>query len=464
MREFKVRLSVEPYKTRGERTTSVHIDNIVRVRVIVGNNNGILFNDSEGFQFITVVLLTHNTTHLTTHISCHKTHNNGLSKANHHLSFNPLAAPGKMRSLLENKDFHLVIALLVISLRNTSVVDCFASNPSSLALSLSSLSTGSTFHFSLFAKSRQKKNKTGRRGRRGSNQLVHEEINSQREPKVENNESSDKKTGKFLQKPKKTKKCWVRLDGLPSSTPLDVCLIEINDASWWEHEDNTNPFGARLWPPSLALAKFLAKFLAKYPLDVNQVIEVGCGTGLISIAAAASGATAIATDVSDVALSLVKEGWSETSLRRHKTKSPIGNLTVSSFDVFSNDPLPFRKVSGKQQQESSSILSSPRCILVASAVLYDKNLAKAMSKRVMEACEYGAWVILADDDTGLREGGRAIFESEWEKLVAEKKETRMNIRSQWTHETVQQRDVFGWADKKVQLLHLNYPIKPGVLE
>jgi predicted nicotinamide N-methyase len=289
---------------------------------------------------------------------------------------------------------------------------------------------------------------------------VREEINSQRKPKVENNESSDKKTGKFLEKPKKHKKCWVRLDGLSSSIPLDVCLIEIDDASWWEHKDNVNPFGARLWPPSLALAKFLAK----YPLDVNhQVIEVGCGTGLISIVAAASGATAIATDVSDVALSLVKEGWSETSLRLHKTKSPIGNLTVSSFDVFSNDPLPFQKLSGKQQ-ESSSILTSPRCILVASAVLYDKTLAKAMSKRVMEACEYGAWVILADDDTGLREGGRATFESEWERLVAEKKETNMKIRSQWTHETVQQRDVFGWVDKKVQVLHLNYPIKPGMLE
>ena len=362
----------------------------------------------------------------------------------------------------EEKTMMLYIAtilLITLQVNNILFVECF-SRPS-IGDNL-----GSCFQrndLSLFAKTKQKKNKTGGRGRRSKQVALDENVQVTEHQKVDQNKEtsqrrkSSKTTGTVLQRPTKTKKCWVRLDR-PSS-PLDVCLVEINDASWWEQEDNVNPFGARLWPPSLALAKFLAKYLDddENKNAVTSVVEVGCGTGLISIVAAGCGATAIATDVSDVALSLVEKGWSETSQRLKKAELPIGNLTVSSFDLFSKDPLPFPQEQQQQQNQSSS----PSCILVASAVLYDKTLAKAMAQRVMEACNMGAWVILADDDTGLREGGRAIFEAAWQKLLDENIGNNP-IQSQWTHETVQQKDVFGWSNKKVQLLHLNHPSLPGI--
>lgn len=294
--------------------------------------------------------------------------------------------------------------------------------------------------------------KRNKQAKRGGRRKRHEAIQSfdEKEQQLSNNKtiaspsSSQSFSETTLRKPSQTKQCWVRLERSSSSSPLDVCLIEIDDTSWWEQANNSNPYGARLWPPSLAISKFLAKYLDHVRASDYYVTEVGCGTGLISIVAAACGAKALATDVSATALSLVQEGWSQTSNRLSSEKSK-GNLEVTSFDLFSNEMLPMQD-------------TNKSCILVASAVLYDKDLAKAMAGRVMEACEKGVWVILADDDTGLREGGREVFEEEWEKLVTKKGlDTSGRISSQWSHSTIQQKDVFGWSNKPVQLLHFNRP-------
>jgi predicted nicotinamide N-methyase len=313
----------------------------------------------------------------------------------------------------------------------------------------------------LYAKSKQNKRKGGRRGRL-SNQIIQEDKAEPSSP------STLSRTGNNLRPPTKTKKCWIRLDRFNSSSPIDICLVEINDASWWEQENNINPYGARVWPPSLAVARFLAKYLDEKEDSNYHVVEVGCGTALIAMTAGACGATAIATDVSNIALSLAKQGWSETAQRLQQTGSMKGNFNVASFDLLSNNALPLPRVCWDSSKSASgggepSIQSTtPHCILVASAVLYEKTLAKAIAKRVMEACDKGAWVILADDDTGLREGGRVIFEAEWQELTEKhERSTGRRYRSQWTHETVKQKDVFGWTDKKVQLLHVNHPPLPN---
>lgn len=313
----------------------------------------------------------------------------------------------------------------------------------------------------LCAKSRQNSRKGGRRGRRNIQTISDDATDN-----VETNRNQEKKSSQSLIKaPNKTKKCWVRLDRSKTSSPIDICLVEIKDASWWEQENNVNPYGARVWPPSLAAAKFLAAYLDQNDASKHHVVEVGCGTALVAMTAGACGATAVATDVSMTALSLAKQGWSETSIRLQQTETEIGDFSVGVFDLMSTSALPLSRAGVDEVRSATSESSidhaeesTPRCILVASAVLYDKGLGKAMAKRAMEACDKGAWVILADDDTGLREGGRIIFEAEWQKLAKKhEKETGSIYRSQWTYETVKQKDVFGWADKKVQLLHLNHP-------
>ncbi|CAJ1934472.1 unnamed protein product [Cylindrotheca closterium] len=310
-----------------------------------------------------------------------------------------------------------------------------------------------------------------------------------------------------------TKRCWLRLETKtnpspppPAGLPLDICLVEIQDNAWWKSQEEfqsstidgeqkdhekkiNNPYGTRVWPPSLALAEFLSDYILT-PTDPiisesnttttrttpsYQVLEIGCGTGLVSMAAALCGAKTMATDVAPMTLRLLQQGWSETCDKQRKHKEKIkakqlrpplpeeqgddpckimdGNLEMALFDVTSSDPLPWPK-----EASDSNGADKPQRILVASAVFYDASLAKAIAQRCFHAChEERAWVILADDDTGLREGGREVFEVAWERLVANDSRKKKKKKSPWVHTTVEQKTVFGWVNKPVQLLHLNYP-------
>lgn len=73
---------------------------------------------------------------------------------------------------------------------------------------------------------------------------------------------------------------------------LDEVLAEEDPA-----EDRL-PFWAELWPSGSALAAAVAVL----PLAGRQVLELGCGLGLVSVAAAAAGATVVAADQSPEAI------------------------------------------------------------------------------------------------------------------------------------------------------------------
>ncbi len=68
-------------------------------------------------------------------------------------------------------------------------------------------------------------------------------------------------------------------------------------------EDEFLPYWAELWPSGLALARYVAG------LDVagRKVLELGCGLGLPSLAAALRGADVLATDWAEDAIALLRE-------------------------------------------------------------------------------------------------------------------------------------------------------------
>src|SRR3954469_19171648 len=72
---------------------------------------------------------------------------------------------------------------------------------------------------------------------------------------------------------------------------------ELLDEEAFEHEEFL-PYWAELWPSALALAKAVSA----RSLGGRRVLELGCGLGLVSIAAALAGARVLATDWSDDAL------------------------------------------------------------------------------------------------------------------------------------------------------------------
>ena len=69
--------------------------------------------------------------------------------------------------------------------------------------------------------------------------------------------------------------------------------------------------GALLWPGAVLLAQLLAE---GPQLEGLTTLELGCGTGLCSLAAAARGASSIATDVSPLSLQLTTHAAAEQGL------------------------------------------------------------------------------------------------------------------------------------------------------
>jgi predicted nicotinamide N-methyase len=325
---------------------------------------------------------------------------------------------------------------------------------------------------------------------------------------------------------------------------LHVTAVQVKDPAWWNENNKAqvNPYGARLWPSSYAIAQFLASYLfwssrSRHKRDNHNgnhsnndmsqqqqhqpacipppvfVLELGCGVGLVSLVAAAAAArfegggtkavttttTVLATDISPMALSLTQQGWMATAKHNNNKKkmrndmnekavdddadSTIlsgrveeGRLNQASsssfatmiFDIFSAKPLPLPAAAAAAEKNSTNTISPPRTlqqqqqnqqqqlVVVAGAMLYDATLATALARRVVEAVhDFGAWVIVGDDDSGERDSGRAIFLQEMEKLQQQQKRRPLIplVRTQG----VVRHAGLGWSEKRVNLLHFNTP-------
>jgi predicted nicotinamide N-methyase len=214
-----------------------------------------------------------------------------------------------------------------------------------------------------------------------------------------------------------------------------VVLVQVDDdKEWWNQQDN--PYGAKPWPATLYTANYLNK--NRSYIQNKTILELGCGTGLVSIVAAMKGAgKVIATDLSPLALSLVQEGWRETMSTLTNSRDSINStLETRIFDITSSDPLPIQS----------------DAIVVATTMLYNSSLANALARRVAEALQKGAWIIVGDDDTGSI--ARQQFEAELESLLGAA--TLSDCR--WEETTVKCPEL-GWTQKHVRILQLNSPLR-----
>ena len=159
-------------------------------------------------------------------------------------------------------------------------------------------------------------------------------------------------------------------------------VLEVADPAWWRASTAAeNPYGAKLWPGALAAAERLAVGVAAG----RGVVEIGCGNGFASLAAAACAAPArrvLATDVSSRALDLTRRAAEEQRLG--------GVVAVARFDVCGPEPLP-----------------AGYDVLVAADVLYDAALARCVARRVVEARGRGMDVVVGGSPD--REGRDAFL-------------------------------------------------------
>lgn len=93
------------------------------------------------------------------------------------------------------------------------------------------------------------------------------------------------------------------------------------------------PYWSVLWRSGLALGRELSR----RRLDGLRVVELGCGTGVPSLAASRSGAVVLATDASAEALELLAGNAARNGLHvdtaRVEWASPAGLLARAPFDL-----------------------------------------------------------------------------------------------------------------------------------
>lgn len=160
---------------------------------------------------------------------------------------------------------------------------------------------------------------------------------------------------------------WVprTVEGVPGGA---LTLFELADMdAALDHAVATGgraPYGGVLWDA----APCVAQVLGAMNLLGLRVLELGCGTGLVSLACARAGAHVVATDVDETALEATRQG---------ATRAGLG-VETRVLDLQAPGPLPAAD------------------LVVAADLMYEPALATALAARVAEALARGARVVLGD--------------------------------------------------------------------
>jgi predicted nicotinamide N-methyase len=152
------------------------------------------------------------------------------------------------------------------------------------------------------------------------------------------------------------------------------------DEHAFEHEEYL-PYWAELWPSALALARAIAG----RALRGARMLELGCGLGLVSIAAALAGGRVLATDWSAEAIAM-------TARNAERNRARIETLVCSW-----TEPGPLLE-------------RAPWDVVLASDVLYEARNADALLDLLPRL---GAEVWLADPGRPPWEGFLEAARREW---------------------------------------------------
>tara|TARA_R110000787_G_scaffold43892_2_gene107476 strand:+ start:51313 stop:51984 length:672 start_codon:yes stop_codon:yes gene_type:complete len=95
-----------------------------------------------------------------------------------------------------------------------------------------------------------------------------------------------------------------------------------------------------VFPPHLTLStKILLDFIAELDLSKKSFLELGCGSGIISLFARSKGATVTATDINKTALEFLKKASEENNLEVDCVYSNLfENLQNKKFDYILINP------------------------------------------------------------------------------------------------------------------------------
>lgn len=95
-----------------------------------------------------------------------------------------------------------------------------------------------------------------------------------------------------------------------------------------------------VFPPNLTLStKILLDFISDQPLEGKSFLELGCGSGIISLYARRSGAKVTASDINETALEYLRSAAKANDLEITCAYSDLfQNITEAHFDVIIINP------------------------------------------------------------------------------------------------------------------------------
>ena len=157
------------------------------------------------------------------------------------------------------------------------------------------------------------------------------------------------------------------------SSRVGATTVEISHGLQVQVLQADGAFGTRLWGSSVALARWMADMDAAHScptaLSGVRVLELGAGTGLVSMALQSLGADVLASDIDRAALVLIDQA---SKMQGLAVQTAVLNVCDTAMTLPSAD------------------------LVVASDVLYTDELAEALAFRCMEALDAGATVVIAD--------------------------------------------------------------------
>lgn len=170
--------------------------------------------------------------------------------------------------------------------------------------------------------------------------------------------------------------CWRDASG-----PKRVLELQLAGRPWAIAQKPVPPFGKEdvmayvLWPSAYALAAWLLHDMPRLGLTGRRVLELGCGLGLPSMAAALLGAEAVATDVDREAVAIARR-----VARR--------NLQPAARSRFRATVLDFTDAAAVAAEE-------PADVVLISGQLYSEALSVPLLSALRVLCPRGCSVLLA---------------------------------------------------------------------
>ncbi|MEP7163290.1 MAG: methyltransferase [Ferruginibacter sp.] len=90
--------------------------------------------------------------------------------------------------------------------------------------------------------------------------------------------------------------------------------------------------------------QLLLDYIGKLSLDEKKFLELGCGSGLISIVAAKSGANVTATDINPVAVEFLKKNSGQNGVKLQVIQSDLfQRIPKQQFDIIAINPPYYKK-------------------------------------------------------------------------------------------------------------------------